>query len=79
VQGILDELANASREASDVAANPQGFLRVSLPVIFGRQWIALLLPPLLVRHPNIRIDARSSDRCVDVSPKGSMLRFESEG
>ena len=36
VQGILEELSNASREASDVAARPQGLLRVSVPLTFGR-------------------------------------------
>jgi len=70
VQGILDELANASREASDLAASPQGLLRVSSPVTFGRQWIAPLLPHFLSRHPNIRIDARFSDRFVDVVAEG---------
>lgn len=70
VQAILDELANASREASDVAASPQGLLRVSLPVTFGRQWIAPLLPRFLSRHPSIRIDARFSDRFVDVVAEG---------
>lgn len=70
VQGILDELANASREASDVAASPQGLLRVSVPVTFGRQWIAPLLPDFLARYPQIRMDARFSDRFVDVVAEG---------
>jgi DNA-binding transcriptional LysR family regulator len=70
VQGILEELSNASREASDVAASPQGLLRVSVPVTFGRQWIAPLLPQFLKRHPQIRIDARFSDRMVDVVAEG---------
>jgi DNA-binding transcriptional LysR family regulator len=70
VQAILDELANASREASDAAASPRGLLRVSLPVTFGRQWIAPLLPHFLARHPNIRIDAHFSDRFVDVVAEG---------
>ena len=70
VQGILEELANASREASDAAVSPQGLLRVSLPVTFGRQWITPLLPSFLARHPQIRIDARFSDRFVDVVAEG---------
>lgn len=70
IQGILDELANASREASDVAASPQGLLRVSLPVTFGRQWITPLLPRFLARHPNIRIDARFSDHFSDLVAEG---------
>ncbi len=70
VQSILEELSNASREASDVAASPQGLLRVSVPVTFGRQWIAPLLPLFAKRHPQIRIDARFSDRFVDVVAEG---------
>jgi DNA-binding transcriptional LysR family regulator len=70
VQGLLDELAIASREASEVAASPQGLLRLSVPVTFGRQWVAPLLPGFLARHPQIRIDARFSDRLVDVVADG---------
>lgn len=70
VQSILDELAEASREASDVASSPQGLLRISLPTTFGRQRIAPLLPRFLSRHPQIRIDARFSDRQVDVVSEG---------
>jgi DNA-binding transcriptional LysR family regulator len=70
VQASLDELAIASREASHLAASPQGLLRISVPVTFGRQWIAPLLPPFLGRHPQIRIDARFSDRLVDVVSEG---------
>jgi DNA-binding transcriptional LysR family regulator len=70
IQGVLDELASASVEASDRAASPQGLLRVSLPATFGRQWIAPLLPSFLARHPQIRIDARFTDRKVDVVAEG---------
>lgn len=70
VQAALEELASASREASDVAASPQGLLRVSVPVTFGRQWIAPLLPSFLGRHPKIRVDMRFSDRFVDVVAEG---------
>ncbi|WP_236961042.1 LysR family transcriptional regulator [Methylobacterium durans] len=70
VQALLDELASASREASDFAASPQGLVRVSVPLTFGRQWIAPLLPSFLAHHPQIRIDARFSDRFVDVVAEG---------
>lgn len=70
VQASLDELAIASREASHLAASPQGLLRISVPVTFGRQWIAPLLPAFLAHHPQVRIDARFSDRLVDVVSEG---------
>lgn len=70
VQTLLDELAEANRVASDEAASPQGLIRVSVPVTFGRQWIAPLLPVFLAGHPSIRVDARFSDRVVDVVAEG---------
>lgn len=70
VQNLLDELDSASREASDIAASPRGLLRISVPVTFGRQWIAPLLPSFLARHPQVQIDARFSDRVVDVVAEG---------
>lgn len=70
VQAILDELASASLEASDTATNPQGVLKISLPVTFGRHWIAPAFAPFLARYPQIRIDAHFTDRIVDVIADG---------
>jgi len=70
VQAILDELANASTEASDFAAKPQGTLRISLPVTFGRQWVAPSFASFLARYPQIKIDAQFTDRIVDVIADG---------
>jgi DNA-binding transcriptional LysR family regulator len=70
IQAALGELASANNEASNFAASPQGLLKVSLPVTFGRQWIAPLLPSFLAEHPQIRVDARFSDRIVDVIADG---------
>ncbi|GAB7543097.1 LysR family transcriptional regulator [Cupriavidus sp. 8B] len=70
VRALLDELDSASQEASNFAASPQGLLRVSLPVTFGRRWIAPLLPAFIADHPKIRVDARFADRYVDVVAEG---------
>lgn len=70
VQPLLDELASANREVSDFAASPQGVVRVSLPVTFGRQWIAPILPAILARYPALRIEARFADRFVDLVAEG---------
>ncbi|WP_407518614.1 LysR family transcriptional regulator [Methylobacterium oryzisoli] len=70
VQGVLDDLVSASREASDHAATPQGLVRVSLPLSFGRQWIAPLLPAFLADHPRIRVELRLTDRFVDLVAEG---------
>jgi DNA-binding transcriptional LysR family regulator len=70
VQAILDELAHASTEASDFASAPQGVLKISLPVTFGRQWVAPSFASFLARYPQIKIDAHFTDRIVDVIADG---------
>lgn len=66
VRALLDELDTASLEASNLASSPQGLLRVSLPSTFGRLWVSPLLPSFIEKHPKIKIDARFSDRVVDL-------------
>jgi len=66
VRALLDELDSASLEASNLASSPQGLLRVSLPSTFGRQWVSPLLSGFIEKHPKITIDARFSDRIVDL-------------
>ncbi|PJX44853.1 MULTISPECIES: LysR family transcriptional regulator [unclassified Klebsiella] len=66
----LDELSAASREVGDFAATPQGTLRVSLPVTFGRELIAPMFPDLLQAYQDIRLDAHFLDRRVDIVAEG---------
>jgi DNA-binding transcriptional LysR family regulator len=61
---------SASTEASDFAASPQSVLKISLPLTFGRQWIAPSFAAFLAQHPHIRIDAHFIDRIVDVIADG---------
>ncbi|WP_258394913.1 LysR family transcriptional regulator [Pseudomonas fluorescens] len=70
VRALLDDLDCANQEATNFASTPQGLLRISLPVTFGRRWIAPLLPTFMDRYPNIRVDARYADRHVDVVAEG---------
>lgn len=69
-RSALDELAAASREVGDFASKPQGVLRVSLPVTFGREIISPLLPDFLLAYPDIRLDAHFLDRRVDIVAEG---------
>jgi DNA-binding transcriptional LysR family regulator len=70
VRSVIDELDMATREVGDFAATPQGVLKISLPVTFGREVIAPLLPDFLIKFPQIRIDAHFLDRTVDVVSEG---------
>lgn len=69
-RAALDELAAASREVGDFASTPQGVLKVSLPVTFGRTVIAPLLPDFLAAYPEIHLDVHFLDRRVDIVAEG---------
>ena len=70
VRALIDELDNASVEASNLAASPQGLLRISLPSTFGKLWIAPLLANFISKFPRIKLDTRYSDRLVDLVAEG---------
>lgn len=69
-RAALDEISAASREVGDFATTPQGILRVSLPVTFGREVIAPVIPGFLKAYPDIRLDAHFLDRRVDIVAEG---------
>ncbi|WP_130283931.1 LysR family transcriptional regulator [Rhizobium sp. BK696] len=48
----------------------RGKLRVSMPVIFGRQCIAPILVSLLDEHPELELDLSFNDRIVDLLDDG---------
>lgn len=70
IRTIIDELDAASLEASSFASSPQGLLRISLPLTFGKQWIAPLIPGFIAQHPRIKVDVRFTDRLVDLVAEG---------
>ena len=70
VQAVLDELEMATREVGGFAATPQGVLKISLPVTYGRDVIAPLIPRFLMKYPQIHIDAHFLDRTVDIVSEG---------
>jgi DNA-binding transcriptional LysR family regulator len=63
----LEEAEQALSQARDV---PRGLLRVSLPLALGRRPLARLLPEFARRHPEVAIEARISDRMVDLIEEG---------
>jgi DNA-binding transcriptional LysR family regulator len=70
VQVILEELSAANSEVTERATAPQGLLRVSAPVTFGRLWLAPLIAGFLRQYEHIRVDLRFSDRIVDLVAEG---------
>lgn len=70
LRAALEEVEIATREVGDFAATPQGTLRVSVPVTFGREIVAPLFSSILSDYPKIKIDAHFEDRAVDVVGEG---------
>lgn len=70
LRSILDELDAATREVGGYASAPQGLLRISAPVTFGRDIVSPLIARIITAHPGIRIDAHFQDRVVDVVGEG---------
>lgn len=70
IQSVLDEIDMATREVTGFAATPQGVLKISLPVTYGRDVIAPLFAAFLRKYPQIQIDAHFLDRTVDIVSEG---------
>lgn len=51
-------------------SEPIGRLRISVPVLFGRQFVAPLMLDLARRHPRLEVDISFSDRVVDLIDEG---------
>ena len=67
---ILGDLAEAERAVTDMAGNPRGLLRVSVPVAFGRMHLAPRLPSFLAANPEVQIDLTLNDRFADLVEEG---------
>ena len=65
--GILRAIDEADREVSAHAkGEPRGHLRLALPGLFGRMWLAPLLTDFLATYPHVTIEAEFSNRFVDI-------------
>ena len=76
-QRILAEIEEAERVVSESQAAPQGLLRLSVPLAFGRFMIAPVLPDYLFLHPKMRISVVVHDREVDLIEEGFDLVIRS--
>ncbi len=67
---ILADLAEAEDAVARLGGSVRGTLRVSGPVIFGERHIAPVLPKLLARHPDLRVELSLTDRYVNLAEEG---------
>jgi len=68
---VLTQAAeSAVAAAACLAEAPRGNLRVSASVAFGQRCLLPLLPDLLERYPELRVDLTLLDRFVDLAEEG---------
>jgi DNA-binding transcriptional LysR family regulator len=63
---IMSDLEAAEAILDGDGAAPSGTLRVTAPILFGRQCVAPILVDLTRRHERLELDLRFSDRFVDM-------------
>jgi DNA-binding transcriptional LysR family regulator len=69
-QDAFEQIARSFAGVKDLAAAPQGLLRVTAPVALGRQHVLPHLPVFLRAHPNVRVELDLSDRIVALAREG---------
>ena len=67
---VAREVEEAERAITHLSAEPRGVLRLNAPASFGREYLAPLVPEILARWPELRIEALFEDRFVDVVAEG---------
>ncbi|MCL7943644.1 LysR family transcriptional regulator [Marinobacter sp. ATCH36] len=65
-QRILAEVESLEAMAAGVRGEPEGTLRIDMPLSYGKRMVLPVLAALQTRHPKLSIDARLSDRYSDI-------------
>jgi DNA-binding transcriptional LysR family regulator len=69
-QRILAEIDQAEAALTSGQLEPQGLLRVSAPIAFGRAHVSPVCRDLVRTHPTLAIDLQLTDRLVDLIEEG---------
>ena len=69
-QEVMAALDHAESVIADAGGTPQGSLRVTAPLGFGRRVLAPLLPRFQAQHPQVAVRLRLSDHLIDLLHEG---------
>jgi DNA-binding transcriptional LysR family regulator len=78
-QRILSDIDEATVAVSRLQETPRGHLRINVPVIFGRRYIAPVLPKFLGRFPEIKVELTVTDHYIDLVEAGADLAIRIGG
>ena len=66
----FEQIAHSFLNARDLAGEPRGLIRVTVPVALGRQQLLPRLTEFLLAHPSIRVEMDLSDRLSSLAMEG---------
>jgi LysR family transcriptional regulator for bpeEF and oprC len=67
---LLADMGELEASLQDAAQTPRGTLRVDMPGLVSRLYVAPQLPRFLAQYPDITLQASASDRLVDMVEEG---------
>lgn len=67
---LMTDLRDVESILRDGQQEPEGRVRVSVPVLFGRRCVAPVLRSLVRAHPRLELEVEFTDRVVDVLAEG---------
>lgn len=67
---LIGDFADAMRDTAGEGAAPQGRLRVSAPLLFGRRHVAPIVTDFLDAHPAVTAELSLADRMTDLIDEG---------
>lgn len=73
VMRIIAEVDEANAAVSELDETPRGTLRLNVPVVFGRRYIAPYMRAFLDAHPDVRVELNVTDHYVDLIEEGADL------
>ena len=76
---IVADVDEANAAVAELAEAPRGTLRLNVPVVFGRRYIAPYMREFLETHPEVHVDLNVTDRYVDLIEEGADLAIRIGG
>ncbi len=70
---IVAEVEETNAAVSELNETPRGTLRLNVPVVFGRRYIAPYMQEFLEANPNVRVELTVTDHYVDLIEEGADL------
>ena len=76
---IISDIDEANAAVTELQDEPRGTLRINIPVVFGRRYIATTLPEFLDRYPELSVELQVTDHFVDLIEEGADLAIRVGG